>query len=130
MRAPVPRLVKDAKSGIWFFRWSLPKLHQKNLYQKSLYMSLQTRDTRLSFGAGMVVSGSCISAHWYRLAEGSMVSPFALVGSALGFILGFKTWNPLYSLGVADAPVIWLPAHLGYAGALLVQLGWLALLAA
>lgn len=84
----------------------------------------------LSFGAGMVVSGSCISAHWYRLAEGSMVSPFALVGSALGFILGFKTWNPLYSLGVADAPVIWLPAHLGYAGALLVQLGWLALLAA
>ena len=26
-----PRLVKDAKSGIWFFRWSLPKPHQKNL---------------------------------------------------------------------------------------------------
>lgn len=84
----------------------------------------------LSFGAGMVVSGSCISAHWYRLAEGSTVSPFALVGSALGFILGFKTWNPLYSLSVADAPVVWLPAHLGYGGALLVQLGGLALVAA
>lgn len=63
----------------------------------------------LSFGAGMVVSGSCISAHWYRLAEGSAVSPFALVGSALGFIVGFKTWNALYSLSVADAPVVWLP---------------------
>ncbi|MCZ8218936.1 MAG: YeeE/YedE family protein [Acidovorax sp.] len=84
----------------------------------------------LSFGAGMVVSGSCISAHWYRLAEGSAVSPFALIGSALGFILGFITWNPLYSLSVADAPVLWLPAHLGYGGALLVQLGGLALVVA
>lgn len=84
----------------------------------------------LSFGAGMVVSGSCISAHWYRLAEGSVVSPFALVGSALGFILGFKTWNTLYSASVADAPVVWLPAHLGYGGALLAQLGVLALVAA
>lgn len=84
----------------------------------------------LSFGAGMVVSGSCISAHWYRLAEGSAVSPFALLGSALGFILGFKTWNALYSLSVADAPVVWLPAHLGYGGALAVQLGGLGLLAA
>lgn len=84
----------------------------------------------LSFGAGMVVSGSCISAHWYRLAEGSTVSPFALVGSALGFILGFKSWNGLYSLSVADSPVVWLPAHLGYGGALLVQLGALGLVAA
>ncbi|RMA61941.1 hypothetical protein C8C96_3000 [Acidovorax sp. 100] len=84
----------------------------------------------LSFGIGMVVSGSCISAHWYRLAEGATVSPFALAGSALGFILGFKTWNPLYSQSVADAPVVWLPAHLGYGGALLVQLVGLALVAA
>lgn len=84
----------------------------------------------LAFGAGMVVSGSCISAHWYRLAEGSAVAPFALVGSALGFILGFKTWNPLYSLAVADAPVVWLPAHLGYGGALALQLAVLAGLAA
>ena len=83
----------------------------------------------LSFGAGMVVSGSCISAHWYRLAEGSAVSPFALIGSALGFVLGFKTWNSLYSWQVADAPVVWLPAHLGYGGALALQLGVLAVLA-
>ena len=84
----------------------------------------------LAFGAGMVVSGSCISAHWYRLAEGSPVAPFALLGSALGFILGFKTWNPLYSLAVAEAPVVWLPAHLGYGGALALQLAVLAGLAA
>lgn len=84
----------------------------------------------LSFGAGMVVSGSCISAHWYRLAEGSVVSPFALIGSGIGFILGFLSWNPLYSLSVADAPVVWLPAHLGYGGALVLQLAVLAALAA
>jgi uncharacterized membrane protein YedE/YeeE len=84
----------------------------------------------ISFGAGMVVSGSCISAHWYRLAEGSAVSPFALLGSALGFVLGFRTWNGLYSVSVADAPVVWLPAHLGYGGALLVQLAVLAAVAA
>ncbi len=75
----------------------------------------------LAFGLGMVVSGSCISAHWYRLAEGSAVAPFALLGTALGFILGFKSWNALYSWSVADAPVVWLPAHLGYGGALLLQ---------
>ena len=84
----------------------------------------------LAFGAGMVVSGSCISAHWYRLAEGSPTSPFALLGTAVGFVLGFNTWNPLYSLAVADAPVVWLPAHLGYGGALLLQLGVLAAAAA
>ena len=81
----------------------------------------------LAFGAGMSVSGSCISAHWYRLAEGSAVSPFALIGTALGFAIGFHSWNPLYSLAVADAPVIWLPQHLGYGGALAVQLGGLGL---
>lgn len=48
MRASVPRLVKDTKSGIWFFRWSLPKLHQRELKQKSLYISLKTRDSRLA----------------------------------------------------------------------------------
>ncbi|MBP7546129.1 MAG: YeeE/YedE family protein, partial [Acidovorax sp.] len=84
----------------------------------------------LVFGLGMVVSGSCISAHWYRLAEGSPVAPFALLGTALGFVLGFHTWNPLYSLSVAEAPVVWLPAHLGYGGALALQLAVLAAAAA
>ncbi|UYG51940.1 YeeE/YedE family protein [Comamonas endophytica] len=81
----------------------------------------------LAFGAGMAVSGSCISAHWYRLAEGSAVAPFALLGTGLGFAIGFHTWNPLYSAAVADAPVVWLPQHLGYGGALALQLGALAL---
>ncbi|GJD52689.1 hypothetical protein OPKNFCMD_5455 [Methylobacterium crusticola] len=84
----------------------------------------------LAFGAGMAVSGSCLSAHLYRLGEGSPTAPFALLGSALGFGLGFATWNPLYLASVAGAPVTWLPRHLGYAGHLaagLALLGGLAL---
>lgn len=84
----------------------------------------------LAFGAGMAISGSCLSAHLYRLGEGSSTAPFALLGAALGFVLGFLTWNPLYLAGIAEAPVTWLPRHLGYGGSLvagLAALGGLAL---
>ncbi|MFK8252883.1 YeeE/YedE thiosulfate transporter family protein [Ancylobacter terrae] len=82
-----------------------------------------------AFGLGMAISGSCISAHLYRLGEGSPVSPFALIGTAAGFALGFLTWNPLYLAIVSEAPVVWLPHHLGYAGTLAASLAMLALLA-
>jgi uncharacterized membrane protein YedE/YeeE len=80
------------------------------------------------FGIGMVISESCISAHWYHLSEGSSISFFALIGTAIGFFLGFNSWNSLYSLRVSDAPVVWLSAYFGYGGALLLQLGIIALL--
>ena len=83
----------------------------------------------LSFGAGMAISGSCISAHLYRLGEGSPTAPFALIGSALGFVLGFLSWNPIYLSIMSGAPLVWLPAWLGYAGALIASLAVLALLA-
>jgi uncharacterized membrane protein YedE/YeeE len=83
----------------------------------------------IAFGIGMVISGSCISAHLYRLGEGSPVAPFALIGTGLGFLLGFNTWNPLFSLTIAESPVIWLPQQFGYAGALLLQLAALAAIA-
>lgn len=73
----------------------------------------------LAFGAGMAISGSCISAHLYRLGEGSPTSPFALLGAGLGFILGFLSWNELYLLTISESPVLWLPRQIGYGGALL-----------
>ncbi|MNR90294.1 putative inner membrane protein [compost metagenome] len=82
-----------------------------------------------SFGIGMAISGSCISAHLYRLGEGSTVSPFALLGAVLGFVLGFLSWNTLYLSGIQEAPVIWLPQHFGYAGSVALQLALLAGLA-
>lgn len=81
------------------------------------------------FGIGMAISGSCISGHLYRLGEGSATAPFALIGTLLGFGLGFLTWNTLYLASIATTPVVWLPTHLGYAGWLLLQIGVLAGLA-
>ncbi|WMD22363.1 YeeE/YedE family protein [Achromobacter seleniivolatilans] len=73
------------------------------------------------FGVGMRVSGSCISAHFYRLGEGALASPFALLGAGLGFVLGFATWNTLYLAWIQEAPVVWLPQQLGYGGTVLLQ---------
>ena len=81
------------------------------------------------FGVGMAVSGSCFSAHLYRLGEGSPTSPFALLGALVGFALGFSTWNAVYLAAIAEAPAVWLPASLGYPGALLLTLGALVILA-
>ncbi len=83
----------------------------------------------LVFGLGMAVSGSCISAHLYRLGEGNLGSLLALFGAGLGFVLGFLCWNTLYLRSLQGAPVIWLPAQLGYGGSLLLQLAVLAALA-
>jgi uncharacterized protein len=82
----------------------------------------------LAFGAGMGISGSCISAHLYRLGEGSFVCLFALIGGILGFLMGFLTWNPIYLALVSGKPVVWLPATFGFGGSLLLQLGVLGLL--
>ena len=81
------------------------------------------------FGIGMAISGSCLSAHFYRLGEGSPTSPFAIIGAALGFGLGFLTWNPLFELATSDAVITWFPHTLGYAGSLALTLGLIGALA-
>jgi uncharacterized protein len=75
----------------------------------------------LVFGWGMALSGSCISAHLYRLGEGSLLSPVALLGSVFGFGLGFHAWNLLYLRAIQSAPVPWIPAHTGYFWAFVIQ---------
>lgn len=74
------------------------------------------------FGIGMALSGSCISAHLYRLGEGAFGSVVALLGALAGFVLGFLSWNTLYLLDIHRARVIWLPAWLGHSGALAATL--------
>lgn len=75
----------------------------------------------LLFGWGMALSGSCISAHLYRLGEGSTTAPFALIGSVIGFILGYISWNHLYLATISSAPVKWLPEYTGYTLAIVLQ---------
>jgi uncharacterized protein len=83
----------------------------------------------LTFGAGMAFSGSCLSAHFYRLGEGSVLSPLALLGAVGGFILGFNAWEFIYLHALTEAPVVWLPKTLGYTGAAALQLALLAVIA-
>ncbi len=83
----------------------------------------------LAFGAGMAISGSCVSAHLYRLGEGSATAPFALIGTAIGFMLAFLSWNALYLIWIVGAPIVWLPRWLGYAGTLVASLIVLAIVA-
>lgn len=83
----------------------------------------------LVFGIGMAISGSCISAQFYRLGEGSPTAPFALIGTAAGFALGFATWNSLYLDFISGSPVVWLPHRFGYAGTIAISFVALAALA-
>lgn len=70
-----------------------------------------------AFGAGMSMSGSCISAHLYRLGEGSLLAPISIFGALVGAVLGLMFWNPLYLRVLQDAPIVWLPAWKGYTAA-------------
>lgn len=82
----------------------------------------------LAFGLGVVISGGCIAGHLYRLGEGNLRAIPGLLGALLGFGLGFLSWNTIYSAFIKGAPAPWLPAGGGYAIALLLQLGLLALI--
>lgn len=76
----------------------------------------------LTFGFGMALSGACISGHLYRIGQGSIRAIPALIGALIGFGFGFITWNTLYLRSIADAPTVWLPKYLGYAGSLVLTL--------
>lgn len=75
----------------------------------------------LSFGLGMAMAGSCISAQLYRIGEGLLTAPIALLGVLMGFAVGFWSWNSIYLSFMQSAKALWLPNVLGYAGSLLVQ---------
>ena len=82
-----------------------------------------------AFGIGMSLSGACISGHLYRLGQGYLRAIPALIGTLIGFVLAFLSWNWLYLNAISDAPTIWLPHYVGYSGALLITLSALLLLA-
>jgi uncharacterized protein len=84
----------------------------------------------LAFGLGMTLAGGCISGQLYRLGEGSLVAPVAIAAMIPGYWIAYQLWDVAYLKGYADGPLVWLPRHLGYAGALALQLGLFATAAA
>ena len=83
----------------------------------------------LAFGFGMALSGACISGHLYRIGQGSLRAIPALIGVLIGLGIGFITWNTLYLRAIQEAPTLWLPHYIGYAGALAVTLAVLGVIA-
>jgi uncharacterized membrane protein YedE/YeeE len=82
----------------------------------------------LSFGFGMAIAGSCISAQLYRLGEGLLSAIFAFLGIIIGFVLAFLSWNYLYLSSIQQAPLIWFPHYFGYQGSIIVQILLLTML--
>ena len=82
------------------------------------------------FGIGMSLSGSCISAHLYRLGEGSKLSPIALLGAVGGAALGLWSWNTFYLRFLMSARPVWIPAWRGFGVGALLPLAVLAGIAA
>lgn len=83
----------------------------------------------LAFGFGMALSGACISGHLYRIGQGSLRAIPALIGVFIGLGFGFITWNTLYLRTIQEAPTLWLPHYIGYAGSLAVTLAVLGAIA-
>jgi uncharacterized membrane protein YedE/YeeE len=81
-----------------------------------------------AFGIGMSLSGACLSGHLYRLGQGYFRAIPALIGSLIGFGLGFITWNTLYLNQISEGSEWWLPRKLGYGTSLIALLSLLALL--
>ena len=75
-----------------------------------------------SFGLGMAIAGSCISAQLYRLGEGLLSAFISFFGILIGFILAFLSWNFLYLKAIQQAPLIWFPHYLGYKGSIILQI--------
>lgn len=80
----------------------------------------------LLFGIGMVVAGGCVSGTLYRIGEGYLASWASLGGILLGLVVAAHTWNWWWTTFIQGMPLVWLPATLGYGGAVLLSLALLA----
>ena len=92
-------------------------------------VSLQFAAGGLIFGLGMVLAGGCVSGTLYRVGEGYVGSMVALLGILGGSVVSAQHWNWWWQTFSAAAPTVWLPAKLGYGGALALTMALLAAVA-
>ncbi len=79
------------------------------------------------FGVGMVLAGGCVSGTLYRIGEGYLASWASLAGILVGLSVAAHTWNAWWTWNIQFAPTLWLPASLGYGGAVAASLALLGL---
>ena len=78
------------------------------------------------FGIGMVIAGGCASGTLMRVGEGFQLQWVALLCFMLGSVAGAWAMGFLEPLGKANIKV-YLPDHLGWAGALIFQFALIAI---
>jgi uncharacterized protein len=90
-----------------------------------LPLGLHTLLGGVLFGIGMVLAGGCTSGSLYRAGEGYVGSMVALLGIMAGLEVSSHTWNWWWQTVISQAPLVWLPEHLGYFGSTLLTFGGL-----
>lgn len=89
-------------------------------------LSILTVIGGVMFGIGMVTAGGCASGTLMRVGEGFQLQWVALLCFMLGSVAGAWAMGFLAPLGKANVK-IYLPDHLGWAGALIFQFALIAI---
>lgn len=89
-------------------------------------LSILTVIGGVMFGIGMVTAGGCVSGTLMRVGEGFQLQWVALLCFMLGSVAGAWAMGFLEPLGKANIKV-YLPDHLGWAGALIFQFALIAI---
>lgn len=72
------------------------------------------------FGFGMMPAGHCVLGGLRRIGEGSLRATAAVIGTIFGLFLYKLSEKTLQSLFMKNAEPFWIPAKLGYAGAVIL----------
>jgi hypothetical protein len=79
------------------------------------------------FGFGMLLAGGCIVGNLYRIGEGGLSAVIAFLGVLIGMGALQFTW-PWWRVYIGTLSPVWLPAKLGWIGAITLTLAVIALL--
>lgn len=74
------------------------------------------------FGIGMVIAGGCASGTLIRIGEGYAMQVVVLIGFIIGTVLSsnhFEFWDKLF---ISSSKTIYIPKHIGFFPALVIQL--------
>ena len=71
------------------------------------------------FGIGMVLCGCCSAGVFIRLAEGYTVHIITLISIIVGYLLANSHYQTVWAPFIVNAPAIFLPVEIGWAGGIL-----------